>query len=201
MKKILVIFAFSSFLFPISASSQGAWDIHHFNIGIDYAYRPSQLELGTGLFAAHPERAMHLGLNYRLLRHWELGFYLGFQGCNFYGYSHHTLGGTTVGSLFYENGLFVNYGFLVQLHLMPFDKRNDSWADLLLRIGIGQGYEEDGAWAGFGVVWNATNHLSVQLCTDFGGWFGHEAIYDANFTEYGAATSHFRTVIGLKIEL
>ncbi len=200
MKKILIVLAVSAFLFPLSASAQGAWDLHRFSLGVDYAYRPTQLELGTGLFASHPERALHVGVNYRLLKHWELGIYLGFQGCRFNSLSSQTLGGTTVASVYYENGFYVNYGFLVQLHMMPFDKRHASWGDIVARLGLGQGYEEDGAWAGFGCIWNATHRLSFQLNIDFGGWFGHNHIYDADFTE-GISTTRLRTGIGIKLEL
>ena len=201
MKKILIILLLSPLTFHLSpCQAQGAWDLKRFNLAVDFADRPTQLELGTGLFDSHPERALHVGINYRLLKHWELGFYLGFQGCQFYGLNNQTLGGTTVASVYYENGFYVNYGFLVQLHMMPFEKRNASWADVVARLGVGQGYEEDGAWAGLGIVWNATNHLSFQLNIDFGGWFGHNHIYDADFTE-GISTTRLRTGIGIKLEL
>ena len=202
MKKILLIFLIINFHFPTSNSihAQSAWDHHRFNLGIDYAHRPSQLELGTGLFAGHPERAMHVGFNYRLLKHWELGFYLGFQGCQITShFRQDNSNGSSVGGVYYENGFLVNYGFLVQLHLMSFEQRNNSWADLVVRLGVGQGFEEDGAWGGFGVIWNATNHLSIQINTDIGGWFGGTSAYDANVTDNSGA--RIRSSIGLRIEL
>ncbi len=200
MKKILICLLLSPFTFHLSpCQAQGAWNLKRFNLAVDFAYRPTQLELGTGLFTSHPERALHVGVNYRLLRHWELGFYLGFQGCQFYGFSKQSIGSTSVASISYENGFYVNYGFLVQLHAMSFEKRSNSWADIMLRLGVGQGYEEDGAWAGFGVVWNATNHLSIQLNTDFGGWFGNNHLYDANYSDN--STACLRSSIGIILKL
>jgi hypothetical protein len=105
----------------------------------------------------------------------------------------------TLGSIYYKNGFFVNYGFQVQLHLMPFNKRNYAWADVFLRLGVGKGYEENGLWGGFGVAWNATNHLSFQLNIDFGGWYNGKEILDAHFTE--TAVASMRTGIGIKLEL
>jgi hypothetical protein len=200
MKKILFIVLLSPFAFHLSpCQAQGAWDLKRFNLEVEYHNRPTELELGTGLFASHPERTLHTGINYRLLQHWEVGFYLGFQGCHLDDYSHQDIGDAAVGSIYYKNGFFVNYGFQVQLHLMPFNKRNYAWADVFLRLGVGKGYEENGLWGGFGVAWNATNHLSFQLNIDFGGWYNGKEILDAHFTE--TAVASMRTGIGIKLEL
>ena len=136
---------------------------------------------------------------YASSEHWEVGFYLGFQGCHLDDYSHQDIGDAAVGSIYYKNGFFVNYGLQVQLHLMPFNKRNYAWADVFLRLGVGKGYEENGLWGGFGVAWNATNHLSFQLNIDFGGWYNGQEILDAHFTE--TAVASMRTGIGIKLEL
>lgn len=169
-------------------------------IGMDYAWQDTPVQFSGGLFVGRPDRSIHLNVGYRLWQHWEAGIYIAVQGgnCSSGGTFLPQGGGYIITQLYVDKGVRWTNGVMVQYHIVPFQKRNDSKVDGVLRLGFTPGGEEiDNIWGGIGIIYSLADNVSLLMNGDLGSFRPSRLIN--NLMSYDAMPT--RISLGLQVAL